>query len=83
VDVEGSARRTYQAVAVRDGRWWAVEIRGLPPNHVGVTQGRTWAEAEEMARDAIAMLLDVPPACFDVEFLPGDEDARAAFDAFD
>jgi predicted RNase H-like HicB family nuclease len=51
---------TYRAAATRDGRWWAVEIEGLPPNMVGVTQGRDLAEAEAMATEVVALLLDVP-----------------------
>ena len=47
---------TYHATAERDGSWWAVSVPELP----GVfTQGRTWAQAEEMARDAIASMLGV------------------------
>jgi hypothetical protein len=76
-------KKTYKALARRDGRWWAVEIQGLPPNYLGVTRGRTWAEAEEMTRDAIAMLLDIPANSFDVELLPGDEEARSALAALE
>lgn len=44
-------------VGPRDGDWFPVEIRELP----GVfTQGRDLAEAESMAREAIALMLDVP-----------------------
>ncbi|GIG71160.1 type II toxin-antitoxin system HicB family antitoxin [Phytomonospora endophytica] len=58
---------TYQAVAEREGAWWAVTVPELP----GVfTQGRTWAQAQEMARDAIASMLDVDPEHVDVELVP-------------
>lgn len=76
-------RRTYQAIAVRDGRWWVVEIQGLPPHYVGVTQGRSWVEAEEMTRDAIASLLDIDDQSFDIELLPGDQEARDAIAALE
>lgn len=54
---------TYTARAVRDGRWWAVQVEELD----GVfTQARRLDQVEFMARDAIALLLDVPPDSFDV-----------------
>ena len=51
---------TYRATATRDGRWWAVELHDLPPKHFGFTQGRDLQDAERMARDAVATLLNVP-----------------------
>jgi hypothetical protein len=51
---------TYTATATRDGNWWAVEIEGLPPNMVGVTQGRNLEESATMAREVVSLLLDVP-----------------------
>ncbi|WP_194373229.1 type II toxin-antitoxin system HicB family antitoxin [Streptomyces alkaliphilus] len=68
----------YKATATRDGNYWVVEVHGLPPNHVGVTQGRTWAEAEEMAADVISMLLDIPETSFTVDLVPADEVAATA-----
>lgn len=50
----------YRATATRDGRWWAVEIHGFPPNYAAVTQGRDLAEAASNARKATALLLNVP-----------------------
>jgi hypothetical protein len=50
-----AAVNTYKATATREGRWWVVEVDGI-----GVTQGRTVTEAEEMARDLVAVMLDVP-----------------------
>ncbi|PSR63982.1 MULTISPECIES: type II toxin-antitoxin system HicB family antitoxin [Nocardia] len=58
---------TYNATATRDGRWWAVEIEGLPPNMVGVTQGRDLEEAKSMAREVVALLLDVPEDEIDID----------------
>jgi len=44
-------------VGRRDGDWFPVEVPSVP----GVfTQGRDFVEVEEMARDAIALMLDVP-----------------------
>jgi predicted RNase H-like HicB family nuclease len=51
---------TYKATATRDGRWWSVELHGLPGSSFGYTQGRDLEDAEAMARDAVATLLDVP-----------------------
>ncbi len=58
---------TYRATATRDGRWWAVEIHGLPPNMVGRTQGRMLDDARAMASEATALLLDVPEESIDIE----------------
>lgn len=55
-----STPTTYRATAVRDGRWWSVQIHGLPENYAGFTQGRDLDEARAMAREATALLLDVP-----------------------
>lgn len=53
---------TYRATATRSGRWWSVELHDLPPKHFGFTQGRDLVEAEYMARDAIALMLEMPKA---------------------
>jgi hypothetical protein len=47
--------KTHNATATREGRWWVVDVPG-----VGVTQGRTTREAERMAADLVAVMLDVP-----------------------
>jgi len=56
-------RPTYTALAQRDGTWWAIrvaELRGV------FSQARRLDRVEYMARDAIALLLEVDPASFDV-----------------
>lgn len=59
----GDVRPTYTAMAERDGAWWAIRVAELP----GVfSQARRLDRVEAMARDAIALLLDVPPHSFDV-----------------
>ncbi len=45
----------YHATAHRDGQFWVIDV----PD-VGVTQARTTAEAELMARDLISVMLEVP-----------------------
>ncbi|HEX7657959.1 MAG TPA: hypothetical protein VF444_00660 [Pseudonocardiaceae bacterium] len=46
--------KKYKATATREGRLWVIDVPG-----VGVTQGRTVAEAREMTRDLIAAMTDV------------------------
>lgn len=46
--------KTYRATATREGRWWVVDVPGI-----GVTQGRTTREAERMAADLVAVMLDI------------------------
>jgi predicted RNase H-like HicB family nuclease len=50
--------KVYTAiVGPRDGDWFPVEVPEVP----GVfTQGRDLAEVEEMARDSISLMLDIP-----------------------
>src|SRR5215471_13764705 len=56
---------TYTARCRRSGRWWAIEI---PEVSGGIySQARRLDGVAAMARDAIALTLDVPPASFDVE----------------
>ena len=56
-------RHTYTVIAERSNGWWAItvpELRGV------FSQARRLERVEYMARDAIALLLDVPPDSFDV-----------------
>jgi hypothetical protein len=50
--------RTYSAHVTREGKWWMVAI----PEIDGLTQARRLSEADEMARDYIAVTLDMPVA---------------------
>lgn len=66
----------YTASCVRSGNWWAVTV----PEIKGVfTQARRLDQVEAMARDAIALMLEVDPASFDIEVRPDvpDEVLRA------
>ena len=57
----------YQVVAVRSGEWWEIEITsGLPDNVLGVSQTRSLAEVEDVARNLIADLLEVSADDVDV-----------------
>lgn len=70
---------TYTAVCRRSGAWWAISIPEIKGLH---TQVRRLDQAADMARDAIALMLDVDPATVEVEVVPEVpapvEDALAA-----
>ena len=57
--------KTYEVLAKRWRRGWELHINGI-----GVTQSRSLAEAEEMARDYVALALDVPEDSFEVRVTP-------------
>jgi predicted RNase H-like HicB family nuclease len=58
-----AVRPAYTVNAVRDRDWWAITVDELP----GVfSQARRLDQVERMAREAISLLLDVPPAGFDL-----------------
>ena len=48
--------KTYEVEVTREGRWWMIEIPGLD----GLTQARRLDEVEKMAREYIAVTVDVP-----------------------
>ena len=56
-------RQTYRAVAVRDGRWWFLQV----PGEQGLfTQVRRLDQAEAMLREVIGLMRKVPEDSFDV-----------------
>lgn len=55
--------KMYEAIARRDGNFWSVEIPELDL----FTQARTVEEIEDMARDVIAISLEVPAESFGVQ----------------
>jgi hypothetical protein len=57
--------KTYEVVAKRWRRGWELHIPG-----VGVTQSRSLSDAEGMARDYVALALDVPEDSFEVRIVP-------------
>ncbi|GGZ17858.1 type II toxin-antitoxin system HicB family antitoxin [Streptomyces nitrosporeus] len=65
---------TYKATAERQGRFWVVGIDGLPEGEQNVTQGLTWTEAHDNARDLISLVLDIEddPSAYTVELVPAD-----------
>jgi hypothetical protein len=52
----GCGVKTYDAIVTREGKWWMVAI----PELDGLTQARRLAEAEDMAREYIAVTRDLP-----------------------
>ncbi|MEW5990843.1 MAG: hypothetical protein AB1736_05785 [Chloroflexota bacterium] len=71
-------RRTYTAIAERDGRWWAISV----PEVDGVfSQARRLDRVESSARDAISLRLEVPPESFDVRVVEShDPPTKAVID---
>ncbi|AQY01619.1 hypothetical protein [Microbacterium foliorum] len=52
----------YDVTLERDGKFWLIRI----PELDGVTQARTHDEVPDMARDYIAITLDVPADSFEI-----------------
>jgi hypothetical protein len=48
--------KSYEVAVTREGRWWMIAIPALD----GLTQARRLDEVEKMAREYIAVTLDVP-----------------------
>ncbi|CAN5266289.1 hypothetical protein BH11ACT3_BH11ACT3_20490 [soil metagenome] len=46
----------YQALVSREGKWWMIHVPGVD----GLTQARRLSEAGLMAREFVAVTLDVP-----------------------
>jgi predicted RNase H-like HicB family nuclease len=58
---------TYSVVCRRVGGWWAISVPRLKGVH---TQARRLDQVAAMARDAIALMLDVDPSTVEVEVRP-------------
>jgi predicted RNase H-like HicB family nuclease len=63
-------RLMYRVLAVRSGRWWAIEVPELPGVH---SQARRLDQVDSMAREAIALILDVSEDSFDLVVEPDME----------
>ena len=48
--------KSYEVTVAREGRWWMIEI----PELDGLTQARRLDDVEKMAREYIAVTLDIP-----------------------
>jgi predicted RNase H-like HicB family nuclease len=58
---------TYQAACRRSGGWWAISVPELKGVH---SQARRLDQVPDMAREAIALMLDVAPETVQVEVTP-------------
>lgn len=72
--------RTYRVDVERgrSGRWWLIDVPEVPAAH---SQARRLDQAEDVARDLIALLTDAEPNSFDLDVrvqLP--DDVRADLD---
>jgi hypothetical protein len=55
--------KTYEVVATRSGRWWALEVTGL---RMGYSQARRLADIEVVARELSAVLTEVAEDSFGI-----------------
>jgi hypothetical protein len=67
----------YRVEVTREGKWWMVAI----PELDGLTQARRLEEAPLMARDYIAVTLDVDPSEVDVRVAGVDVDGMNVTEA--
>lgn len=56
---------TYEATVTREDGWWMIHI----PKIDGLTQSRRLTDADRMARELVAVTLDVPPDTVDVHLI--------------
>ncbi|CAD5138797.1 MULTISPECIES: HicB family toxin-antitoxin system [unclassified Microbacterium] len=54
--------KSYEVIVSREGKWWMVAI----PEIDGLTQARTIKEAHQMAKEYIAVTLDIPLDSFGI-----------------
>jgi hypothetical protein len=59
--------KTYTVRAERSGHWWALDAPEIPGLY---SQARRLDQAEEMARDAVSAMLDLPSDSFEIEVVP-------------
>jgi hypothetical protein len=59
-------RRTYRVEVERGrtGRWWLIDVPEVPAAH---SQARRLDQAEDVARDLIALMTDADPDTFDLD----------------
>jgi len=66
-----TSRTRYKAQATREGQWWVISVPGVRGVH---TQARRLGQIEETVREALALVLEVDPGSFDIDYdavLPG------------
>lgn len=57
--ISATTTTTYRVETFQDEEWWVARVAGLDANY---TQARTFEEVREMARDLIALALDIDEA---------------------
>jgi DNA-directed RNA polymerase specialized sigma subunit len=60
---------TYQVTATRDGDWWSLVAIDIDGREVA-SQSRRLDQADGAIREAIALVLDVDGAAFDLDITP-------------
>jgi predicted Zn-dependent protease len=68
---------TYRVEVIREGKWWMVSI----PELDGLTQARRLEDASAMAREYIAVTLDIPTSDVEVNVAVIDVDGVNVADA--
>lgn len=74
-----SERTTYTVRAVPEGTFWVLHIHGLPPGMFRTTQAmreKGDADIEDMARDFIALSLEVGEKSFDLKIVKEKEEEK-------
>ena len=61
--MSGMNRQVVQAIAVREGKWWEINLPGIGTR----TAARKLADVAHMATEAAAVWLDVEPDTLDVK----------------
>lgn len=56
--------KTYRVEVEHGERWWIVSVPEVPGAH---TQARHLREVEAMAREVVALMLEVPEDSFDLD----------------
>lgn len=77
IDMATRNAERYEVTVRRDGRFWYIEIPAVD----GATQARNLGEVDEMARDYISSLTDIPQERIEVAVtieLPADVQAHLA-----
>jgi hypothetical protein len=69
---------SYTAFAGKDGKFWLITVARTDGSVFGMTQARSVPEIEYMARDLIAIMLEVPADSFDLEISYPAEIAEVA-----
>lgn len=70
-------KQTYTVITGHEKNWWWIEILDVPG---GFSQARQYRHVEQMAREVISLLLDVPEDSFDLTIKIKGEEAQLVND---